>query len=155
MIKINTISYNKDWLLYLENPSNFIESESKKLNKNIKKYKKKSIYLTLLLSGNKEIKKLNNQFRGKNKSTDVLSFPFYNKRELKKKLKNEKEIYLGDIIVNLQKVKKKNNKNEFKFEFNKLWIHGLVHLFGHDHKMDKDFYIMSKVEKKYLSYLYK
>ena len=60
-----------------------------------------------------------------------------------------------DIIVNLQKVKKKNNKNEFKFEFNKLWIHGLVHLFGHDHKMDKDFYIMSKVEKKYLSYLYK
>ena len=155
MIKINTISNNKDWLLYLENPSNFIESESKKLNKNIKKYKKKSIYLTLLLSGNKEIKKLNNQFRGKNKSTDVLSFPFYNKRELKKKLKNEKEIYLGDIIVNLQKVKKKNNKNEFKFEFNKLWIHGLVHLFGHDHKMDKDFYIMSKVEKKYLSYLYK
>ena len=155
MIKINTISNNKDWLLYLENPSNFIESESKKLNKNIKKYKKKSIHLTLLLSGNKEIKKLNNQFRGKNKSTDVLSFPFYNKRELKKKLKNEKEIYLGDIIVNLQKVKKKNNKNEFKFEFNKLWIHGLVHLFGHDHKMDKDFYIMSKVEKKYLSYLYK
>ena len=155
MIKINTISNNKGWLLYLENPSNFIESESKKLNKNIKKYKKKSIYLTLLLSGNKEIKKLNNQFRGKNKSTDVLSFPFYNKRELKKKLKNEKEIYLGDIIVNLQKVKKKNDKNEFKFEFNKLWIHGLVHLFGHDHKMDKDFYIMSKVEKKYLSYLYK
>ena len=59
------------------------------------------------MSGNKEIKKLNNQFRGKNKSTDVLSFPFYNKRELKKKLKNEKEIYLGDKIVNLKKVKKK------------------------------------------------
>ena len=48
---------------------------------------------------------------------------------------------------------KKNIKN-FRLEFNKLWVHGLVHLFGHDHKKDKDFIEMLKVEKKFLSYLY-
>ena len=61
----------------------------------------------MLLSNTKEIKKLNSKFRKKNKSTDVLSFPFYNKKNLKKKLKNEKEIYLGDIIINLNKIRQK------------------------------------------------
>ena len=39
----------------------------------------------------------------KNKITDVLSFPFYKKKDLIKKLKKEKELYLGDIIINLPK----------------------------------------------------
>ena len=69
------------------------------------------------------------------------------------KIKKEKEIYLGDIILNLSKVKNKNNKTKFKEELNKLWIHGLVHLFGHKHKKDKDFNIMNKIEKKYLEYI--
>ena len=58
-----------------------------------------------MLSNNKEIKFLNKKFRKKNKGTDVLSFPFYTKQELKKKLRKEKEIYLGDIIINLNKIK--------------------------------------------------
>ena len=40
---------------------------------------------------------------------------------------------------------------DFKNEFNRLWIHGLVHLFGHDHKKDKDFRIMNKIEIEYLN----
>ena len=40
----------------------------------------------------------------------------------------------------MPKIKKKN-KTIFKAELNKLWIHGLTHLFGHDHKKDKDFRI--------------
>ena len=104
----------------------------------IKAFKKKSIYCTLLLSGNREIKNLNKKFRKKNKSTDVLSFPFQAKKELNNLLKKEKEIYLGDIIINLNKIKNKNLK-DFKSEFNRLWIHGLVHLFGHDIKKKKIF----------------
>ena len=69
--------------------------------------------------------------------------------ELKKKLKKDKEIYLGDIIVNIKKIKNKNKKKIFKNEFDRLWIHGLVHLFGYDHKFNKDFFKMSKVEQKY------
>ena len=60
---------------------------------------------------------------------------------------------LGDIIINLSKIKNKNNKNKFQEELNKLWVHGLVHLFGYQHKKEKDFNTMSKIEKKYLEYL--
>ena len=153
MIKINTISNNLAWKKYLGNPNQFIQRKVKNVNSGFKDYRKNIIFCTLLLSGNKEIKKLNKKFRKKNKSTDVLSFPFYKKKDLKAKLKNEKEIYLGDIIINLNKIKNKKNKKMFKCEFNKLWIHGLVHLFGYDHKKDKDFSKMIKIEKKFLSYL--
>ena len=153
MIKINTISNNKNWKNYLTNPSVFIQKKIKNLNRRIKTYKRKTIYCTLLLSGDREIKELNKKFRKKNKSTDILSFPFYNKKNLKVELKKNKEIYLGDIIINLNKIKNRHNKKKFKIEFNKLWIHGLVHLFGHDHKKNKDFDEMQKIEKKFLFYI--
>ena len=136
-----------------KNPNIFIQNKIKKINKKFKKFNKNDIFCTLLLSGDKEIKKLNKRFRNKNKTTDILSFPFYNKKELKNKLRKDKEIYLGDIIINLNKIENKNDKSVFTSEFNKLWIHGLVHLFGYDHKRDKDFYNMNKIESKFLSYL--
>ena len=76
-----------------------------------------------------------------------MSFPFYDEKNLKKIIKKEKEIYLGDMIVNLNKIKYKKNKSKFLEEFNKLWIHGLVHLFGYKHKKNKDFYLMQQIEK--------
>ncbi len=153
MIKISTISNNKAWNRYLKNPNIYIQKKIDNLNKKFKKFRKKIIFCTILLSGDKEIQKLNKRFRKKNKTTDVLSFPFYKKKNLYKKIKNENEIYLGDIIININKIKNKKNKTEFRNEFNKLWIHGLVHLFGYDHKKNKDFYNMTKVEKNFLSYL--
>jgi probable rRNA maturation factor len=153
MIKINVITNNFNWYRFIKIPNNYIERKIKKLNFKNKNYKKNIIFCTLLLSNTKLIKKLNSKFRKKNKSTDVLSFPFHNEKNLKKKIKNEKEIYLGDIIINLNKVRSKNNMKNFKLEFDKLWIHGLVHLFGYDHKKEKDFRKMSQVEKDYLKYI--
>ena len=150
MIKINVISDNVSWLRFIKNPNNYIDRKIKKLNINNKNFKKKIITCTLLLSGNKVIKNLNKKFRKKNKTTDVLSFPFYTSIDLKKKLKKEKEIYLGDIIINLNKI---NAKNNFELQFDKLWVHGLAHLFGHDHKKEKDFRKMNKFEKNYLEYI--
>lgn len=153
MIKVNIVFSNNSCFRYISNPNTFIKTKVTNLNKKLKKFKKKNIFLTLLFSGDAEIKKLNKRFRNKNKSTDVLSFPFYKKNELKKKLKSDREIYLGDIIVNINKIKNKNNKAYFKSELNKLWIHGLIHLFGYDHIKDKDYNKMLSIEKKYLSYL--
>ena len=107
----------------------------------------------MLLSGRRDIKNLNRKFRNKNKTTDVLSFPFYRKKELQKKLNNEQEVYLGDIIINIDKIKDKKKSKNFKIEFDNLWIHGLVHLFGHDHKKVKDYLVMKKIEKKYSSFV--
>jgi probable rRNA maturation factor len=153
MIKINVVTNNFNWYRFIKIPNNYIERKIKKLNFKNKNYKKNIIFCTLLLSNTKAIKKLNSKFRKKNKSTDVLSFPFYNKKNLKKKIKNEKEIYLGDIIINLNKIRSKKNMKNFKLEFDKLWIHGLVHLFGYDHKKEKDYRKMNQVEKNYLKYI--
>ena len=149
MIKINVISNNINWKKYLINPNSFFDKKISLINKKNKLYKKNILICTLLLSGSAEIKKLNKKFRNKNKSTDILSFPFYEKKKLIKNIKKNKEIYLGDIILNFNKIKNKKNKLKFYKELNKLWIHGLVHLFGYNHKLDKDFYIMNKIEKTY------
>ena len=152
MIKANVITKNLSWYRYIKNPNSYIDRKIKKLNNKNNKFKK-SIYFTLLLSGEKEIKNLNRKFRNKNKATDVLSFPFYTKKELHKRLINEKEIYLGDIIINFNEIKDKKKLKNFKNELNSLWIHGLVHLFGHDHKKEKDFLAMKRIEKKYSSFI--
>ena len=153
MIKINVITNNVSWFSLIKNPSHYIDRKVKKINLKKKVFKKKIFYCTLLLSGNQEIKKLNKKFRKKNKSTDVLSFPFYDKKKLNKILKSEKEIYLGDIIINFQKVEGKKNLNFFKLNFDKLWVHGLTHLFGYDHKREKDFKKMHRIEQDYLKYI--
>ena len=150
MIKINVITNNRNWLKYIKKPNYYLDRKINKLNSREIKFKKKQIFCSLLLSDNKEIKFLNKKFRKKNKETDILSFPFHSKKELKKKLKKKEEIYLGDIIINLNKVKGKNKSKNFKIEFDRLWIHGLLHLFGYEHKKDKDFNKMRLIEKKYL-----
>ncbi|MBL6786022.1 MAG: rRNA maturation RNase YbeY [Candidatus Pelagibacter bacterium] len=153
MIKINVITNNINWLRHIKNPSKYFDRKINKLNLKNREYIKNKIFCTLLLSGNKEIKKLNKKFRKKNKTTDVLSFPFYTKNDLKKKIKNKKEIYLGDIIINLNEIKNKKIKKDFKIEFDRLWVHGLVHLFGYDHKNNKDFSKMNRIEKKYFDFI--
>ena len=116
-------------------------------------HKKKTIFCTLLLSGNNEIKKLNKKFRNKNKPTDVLSFPFYKKQEFKSRINKEREIYIGDIIVNINKINEKKNikilnQNSINSGYTG-WCICLVMII----KKKKDFSSMSKVEKKFLSFL--
>ena len=153
MIKANVITKNTIWYKFIKKPNNYIDRKINKLNLKKKELKKNIIHFTLLLSGEREIINLNKKFRGKKKSTDVLSFPFYTKRELQKKLKNEKEVYLGDIIININKIKNNKETKNFKIEFDNLWIHGLVHLFGYDHKKENDYMKMNKIEKNYFRYI--
>ena len=145
MIKIDVFVKDKNWKKYISNPAKYLKDKVKFINSSIL-FNKKYINFSILLAGNKEIKMLNNKFRKKNKTTNILSFPFYKRNEIKKKIKNEDRIYLGDIILNFYKIKKKTRKNEFEKEFNKLWIHGFLHLLGYQHDTNKDFYKMRKLE---------
>ena len=81
MIKINVIQKETSWKKYLKNPVNFIDKKIELINKKNKLYNKNILICSLLLSGTKDIKKLNKKFRNINKSTDVLSFPFYDKKK--------------------------------------------------------------------------
>ena len=84
MFKINVVIKNLAWKSYIKNPSYFINKNLANLNRKYKKNKNKKLFFTLLLSGNSEIKRLNKKFRKKNRTTDVLSFPFYKKKDLRR-----------------------------------------------------------------------
>ena len=151
MIKINVFIDNKIWKSKFKNPESYLKRYIKKLE-NFEYFKKKNIEFSILLTGNQNIKKLNNRFRGKNRATDVLSFPFFKKEILKKIIKKKINIYVGDIVINFNKIKD-NKEYNFYSELNKLWIHGLVHLFGYDHKTDNNYIKMKTLEKKFLKKL--
>ena len=150
MIKIEVLIKDKNWKKYLSNPNRYLNTQAKKIN--LKRYfRSKLINISILLTGNNDIKFLNKKFRKKNKTTDVLSFPSYDQNTMRTKLKSQKNLYLGDIALNLYKIDK--GKNKFKSEFNKLWVHGLVHLMGYKHYKNKDFFKMKKIEDKIIKQL--
>ena len=150
MIKIDVFVKDKNWKNYISNPNKYFNKQAKKINLNFL-LKAKYINFSILLAGNKEIKTFNKKFRKKNKITDVLSFPYSTPSEIREKKKINRKVYLGDIILNLYKIDKR--KNKFKNEFNKLWVHGLVHLLGYKHYKNIDFFKMRKIEDKIIKQL--
>ena len=150
MIKADVLITNKDWKKFIRIPNLYINKKLRNIDKKTNIFKKNNCSFTILLSGDTEVKKLNIKFRKKNKTTDILSFPFHEKFFLNKLMKRKEKIYLGDIIINLKRIKKKSKNDTFQLSFDKIWIHGLVHLLGHRLKTNLDFSIMKKIETKLL-----
>ncbi len=144
MINIDVFSDEKAWSKKLKKKDIFFK---KICNAFPKKYKfiNKKVSLTILLSNNKSIKKLNKNFRGKNKSTDVLSFPF------NKKIKISKNTYIGDIIIsyNFMDKPKSQKLSSFREKVIKTFIHGFLHLLGFDHMVNNDYKKML-IEEEYI-----
>ena len=141
MISVNVFSEEKAWSKRLKNKDIFFNKICKAFPKKYK-FLNKKVSFSLLLSNNRNIKKLNKVFRKKNKSTDILSFP------LDKKIKISKNTYLGDIIINYNYLDKPRSQDLkiFKEKVIKLFIHGFLHLLGFDHKKSKDYSKMLKEE---------
>ena len=148
MIKINVIVKDKTWFKYIKNPEIYLKKKIKKIQKD-RFFSNKKYSLSLQLSGEKEIKYLNNKFRKKNKPTDILSFPSETKKNLNNLVASNSKIYLGDIIINIKKMNI-SSKVLFKNHLNVLFVHGLLHLFGYDHKKNSNFKTMNTIEKKFL-----
>ena len=143
MINIKVFSNEKAWSRRLKKKELFFNKICKKFPKKYK-FLNKKVSLSLLLSNNTNIRKLNKSFRNKNKSTDILSFP------INRKIKISKNTYLGDIIISynyLDKPKSQDLKS-FKEKVIKIFIHGFLHLLGFDHVKKKDYIKMSKEEDK-------
>ena len=134
MISIDVVSESSLWTKKIKNPDIFFNSLVQVFPKKYRFIKKK-ISLTILLSNNKNIKKLNKRFRNKNKSTDILSFPS------EKKINVKKSPYIGDIILSYEFMNKPKilSALEFKNKITKIFIHGFLHLLGYDHIKLKDF----------------
>ena len=148
MIKINVEIDNRSWSRKIKNPKKYFGQKLKKISNIIKFFKNKNVTFTILLTNSLNMKKLNNKFRKKNKSTDILSFPVFSPKSLK--LIKEKKIYIGDLAASYEIINSRSKKN-FLEEFDKVWVHGLLHLIGYDHIRNKDFYKMDKIEKRILN----
>ena len=146
MIKANVISGNSNWKRILKKPENYLRKRLKILSKT-SSFKSKKHEFSILLTNDKEMKNLNYKFRKKNKTTDVLSFPI--------KINNKKILYVGDIAISYEIIKERSKKTNFSLEFDKVWIHGYLHLIGYDHKKLNEFKKMFKKEKSILRYFHK
>ena len=146
MIKANVILENIIWKKKIKNPNTYIKKRLKILSKK-KFFKKKKQVFSILLTNNKKMKNLNNKFRKKNKPTDVLSFPTNHKM-----LNN---LYIGDMAISYEIIDKRSQNSNFFLEFDKIWIHGYLHLLGYKHKKLFDYKIMHQKENLILSYFHK
>ena len=144
MIKVNVILDKIIWKKKIKRPNYYLK---KKFNKLLNKFKitSNAQEISIFLTNNEKMRQLNLRFRKKNKPTDVLSFPI---NIVKKKVG-----YLGDIAISYEIVNKRSKKSNFNYEFDKMWVHGYLHLIGYDHKKIREFEKMYKLEKKILNYI--
>lgn len=113
----------------------------------VKLHKKKRPKVTVVICDDTEMIRLNSQYRGLEQTTDVLSFTYQDTGFL-----GDQDL-LGEIIISLEQIQRQalHFKVTIESELNKIFVHGLLHLFGYDHVLEKDFLIMKKIEDTVLS----
>ena len=94
--------------------------------------------VSLTFCNNEYIHKLNKEYRNIDKSTDVLSFPMYEREELEEGLIGP--VMLGDIVISLERAKEQAEEigHSFLREVSFLAIHSTLHLLGYDHERSKE-----------------
>lgn len=116
----------------------FPEVFSELLKKKIIPHNKGTSYLvSLLLCGDSKIRSLNREHRGKDKITDVLSFP--GQEDLRIHPSPESVVHLGDLAISIPVTRRQATefKIGFQDEFIHLFLHGLIHLLGFDHEVSE------------------
>jgi probable rRNA maturation factor len=89
--------------------------------------------LSVVLTGDREIRKLNKAYRKKDKTTDVLSFPLLEGKRLDPG--SVHRVALGDVVISVPQAKRQaeQQKKRLKEELALLLVHGILHLLGYDH----------------------
>lgn len=118
---------------------------------------KVNIYINVIFTNPEKIKEINNEFRKIDKSTDVLSFPMFEKSELEdlSKFNTEPAEVLGDIVISIQQVEKQAIEygHSFERELAYMTVHGFYHLMGYDHMQNDEKVIMREKEENILNKL--
>lgn len=114
------------------------------------------VYITL--TNNEEIHKINQEYRAVDRPTDVLSFPMYEREEIKdlrEEKKDEIEEILGDIIISIPKTKEQAEEygHSYERELAYLTTHGMLHLLGYDHMIEEEKAVMRAHEEAVLEKL--
>lgn len=112
--------------------------------------------ITVTLTTPKNIQTINKEYRSIDKETDVLSFPMFEKDELREKIEKNNFVHedmLGDIVISVDRVEEqaKEYGHSFERELSYMLVHGFYHLMGYDHIEEKDKIEMRPKEEKILS----
>ncbi len=117
----------------------------------------KSIEVSLTFVEPDEMLELNEQYRGIDEPTDVLSFPLWEEEDGRFLLpsKDWDEVALGDIVICPRVVIDfvRASEKEPEEEIVLIYIHGLLHLLGYDHTTEEQEAIMWKKQEKYKNYI--
>lgn len=109
--------------------------------------------VSILLVSDLKMRKINGQWRGKDSSTDVLSFPLFDGKKLKIPLNSQLPLELGDVVISLPTAKRQAREHQLTLrrELDLLLVHGILHLLGFDHERSKSESLkMQNWEKKLL-----
>lgn len=134
---------------YIDFIENVLEECFKEENLNNTK-----LYVNILLTNSKNIRTINKEHRNIDKETDVLSFPMFEKDEIKN-INSENVDVLGDIVISIEQVKKQAEEYEHSFdrELAYMLVHGFYHLMGYDHMNEEDKKEMRSKEENVLNNL--
>ncbi len=107
------------------------------------KFKKNNLEVSFLLTSDSNIRLINKNYRKKDKSTNVLAFP------MNQNTFGENYI-VGDVVISLQKILSESKKLKIqKYKYlSQITIHGVLHLLGFDHKSNKQYEEMNRIEQK-------
>lgn len=146
-IEYNEIESNKEW----ENLISKVIEECFKTEE-MEEY---NLYISVILTTPNNIHELNLKYRDVDKETDVLSFPMFEKNEIKELVSLKHPEPLGDIVISIDRVKEqaKEYGHSFERELSYMLVHGFYHLMGEDHIDEEDKVIMRGKEEKVLSKL--
>lgn len=109
--------------------------------------------LSVSLVDNTLIHKMNNEYRGVDRPTDVISFAFLDGEKNRDKILHGKgPVSLGDIYISIDKAKEQAEAygHSLERELSFLFVHGLLHLLGYDHMTKEDEEIMFKLQDEIL-----
>ena len=107
------------------------------------------LYLSLLLTDNKNIQVINREYRDKDAPTDVISFAYHETDDFNIGPFDT----LGDIIISLERVDEQSSEynHSFEREFYYVLTHGILHILGYDHIEEEDKKVMREREEAILS----
>jgi probable rRNA maturation factor len=100
----------------------------------------RAVEISVTLTSDEQVRALNAKWRGKDKPTNVLSFPMADELDLSRATVAERELLLGDIILAHGVCKAEAAEKGVSFEEHAmhLLVHGTLHLLGYDHLEDRD-----------------
>lgn len=147
-ISVDTLVEDNIWKAKLSNHDDMIQNTVEKTLHHLNIFEKndKIAEISVTLTNDESIQSLNKDYRGKDKPTNVLSFPQIDWSN--DDWKDDPVVMLGDVVVSFETIAREAEEQSKSLEhhFTHMLVHSIVHLFGYDHETDEEAEEMETLE---------